>query len=199
MRLFPGGDVRFPSSLAGPPLMRKVRHRRLAILALMCPTAAMSSPHGWVQASDIGRDVLVAAALGAPAIRGDWQGDLQAGGSMIAGSGAALILKQVFPEQRPDRSDRKSFPSGHSATAFAAAATLENRYGWKAGLPAFALASLVATARVEGRKHHWYDVVAGAAIGSGSGFLLTSRRNRAVRLTPWADSGGGGFALAAHF
>ncbi|WP_174274237.1 phosphatase PAP2 family protein [Sphingomonas bacterium] len=71
-----------------------------------------------------------------------------------------MLLKKIFPEERSDHSDCKGFPSGHSAEAFAAAATLENRYGRKAGLPAFALASL-ATARVEGRKHHWCDVVAG--------------------------------------
>ena len=159
----------------------------------------MSNPRGWVQTSDIGRDVLIAAALGVPAVQGDWKGDLQAGESLIAGGGAALLLKEIFPEERPDHSDRKSFPSGHSTEAFAAAATLQNRYGWKAGLPAFALASLVATARVEGRKHHWYDVAAGAAIGSGSGFLLTSRPSQAVRLTPWGDSKGGGVSLVTRF
>ena len=126
------------------------------------------------------------------------EGDPQAAESLVLGGGSALALKEIFPERRPDGSDRKSFPSGHSAEAFAAAATLENRYGWEAGLPAFALASFDATARVEARKHHWYDVVAGAAIGPGSGFLLTTRRNPNVRLTRWADSGGG-VSLAARF
>nr|WP_293861866.1 phosphatase PAP2 family protein [Sphingomonas sp. SCN 67-18] len=141
----------------------------------------------------------MASALGIPAVQGDWTGDLQAGGSMLVAGGAVYGLKRLFPEERPDQSDRQSFPSGHTAVSFAAAASLENRYGWKAGLPAFAVASFVGLARVEARKHHWYDVVAGAAIGTGSGLLLSSKRNRAVRLTPWADSGGGGFALAARF
>lgn len=142
---------------------------------------------------------MIAAALGVPAVQGDWKGDLQAAESLAVAGGSAFALKEIFPEERPDLSNRKSFPSGHSAEAFAAAATLENRYGWKAGLPAFALASIVATGRVEGRKHHWYDVAAGAAIGSGSGFLLTSRRDQSVRLIPWADSGGAGVSLAARF
>lgn len=176
-----------------------VRALACAALAIGCAAPCAASPHGWDQASSIGRDVMVAAALGVPAVQGDWQGDLQAGGSILLGSGIALGLKEVFPEERPDHSDDKSFPSGHAATSFAAAATLEARYGWKVGLPAFALASFVATARVEARKHHWYDVVAGAGVGTGSGFLLTHRRDDGVRLVPWGDTHGGGIAIGARF
>lgn len=164
-----------------------------------CGTAAEAGTHGWSQASNIGRDMLFAAALGIPAVQQDWTGDLQAGGSLLLAGGAAYGLKKVFPEERPDRSDRKSFPSGHSAESFAAAASLENRYGWRAGLPAFAAATFVAVARVEARKHHWYDCVAGAAIGTGSGFLLTSKRDDRVKLVPWGDAGGGGLAVVTRF
>ena len=138
------------------------------VLALPAPANAGR----WTDVSDIGRDVLIGAALGVPAIQGDWDGDLQAGASILAGGGISYGLKHAFPEERPDHSDRRSFPSGHSAESFAAAASLENRYGWKAGLPAFALATLVATARVEARKHHWYDCAAGAAIGTILGACL---------------------------
>jgi membrane-associated phospholipid phosphatase len=160
---------------------------------------AHAGVHGWSQASSIGRDLVVAAALGVPAVQGDWIGDLQAGGSLLLAEGASYGLKRAFPEERPDHSDRRSFPSGHSAQAFAAAATLENRYGWKAGLPAFAAASFVAVARVEARKHHWYDCMAGAAIGTGSGLLLTSNHDQRVRLMPWGDASGGGLALVGRF
>jgi membrane-associated phospholipid phosphatase len=171
----------------------------LAILLTAYAAPAQAGTHAWDQASGIGRDLLIAAALGGPAVQKDWTGDLQAGGSLLLGGGIAYGLKQAFPEERPDQSGRRSFPSGHSAEAFAAAASLENRYGWKAGLPAFAAASFVAVARVEARKHHWYDCLAGAAIGTGSGFLLTSKHDARVRLTPWGDSAGGGLAVAARF
>ena len=179
--------------------MRTVLLSAFLITAAGCGTAAQAGTHGWGQASNIGRDVLFAAALGVPAVQQDWAGDLQAGGSLLLAGGAAYGLKEIFPEERPDHSDRKSFPSGHSAESFAAAASLENRYGWRAGLPAFAAATFVAVARVEARKHHWYDCVAGAAIGTGSGFLLTSKRDDHVKLVPWGDAGGGGLALVARF
>lgn len=171
----------------------------LAVFGIGCAQPCAASSHGWSQASSIGRDLLIGAALGVPAVQADWRGDLDAGASLLLGAGLTYGLKRAFPEERPDHSDRKGFPSGHSADAFAAAASLENRYGWKAGLPAFALASFVATARVEARKHHWYDCVAGAAIGTGSGFLLTGRRDDRVRLVPWGDTAGGGIALTARF
>lgn len=177
--------------------LRSVAGGASALVLAVSPVAAAG--HGWDKASDVGRNLLVVAALGVPAIQGDWTGDLQAGGSLLLAHGTAYGLKRIFPEERPDRSDRHSFPSGHSSVSFAAAATLENRYGWKAGLPALLVASFVGVSRIEANKHHWYDVVAGAAIGTGSGLLLTSKRTNGVRLVPFVDSRGGGFSFAMRF
>ena len=143
--------------------------------------------------------MLVGAALGVPAVQGDWQGDLQVVGSILLAGGTTYGLKRFIPAERPDGSNDRSFPSGHASTAFAAAATLENRYGWKAGLPAFAVATIVGVGRVKAGKHYWYDIAVGAAIGTGSGFLLTSKRTGSVRLMPFGDSKGGGLALAMRF
>ena len=170
----------------------------IACLA-MASAPAQASHHGWDRASTIGAGALIGISLGVPAVQGDWNGDLQAGGSMLIAGGVAYGLKEIFPERRPDNSDNKSFPSSHAAVSFAAAASLDNRYGWQVGAPAMALATFVGVARVEARKHHWYDVAAGAAIGSASGFLVTSRRNSRVRLVPWAEGNGGGLTLAARF
>jgi len=109
-------------------------------------------------------------------------------------------LKEAFPEWRPDRSNRKSFPSGHSSIAFAAAATIFNREGPVMGIPAMAVASFVGVARVKADKHHWYDCVAGAGIGMASGFLITHRRpERTAMLIPWGDTHGGGISFATRF
>jgi len=171
----------------------------LGLSIVAASPASAGSVKAWADASNVGRDVLVIAALGLPAAHGDWQGDLQAGGSMAGAFLTTEGLKRVFPEERPDLSNRKSFPSGHTSVSFAAAASLQNRYGWKVGLPAQLLASFVGLSRVQARKHHWYDVVAGAAVGETSGFLITSKRNSNVRVMPWGDTRSAGVAMAAHF
>ena len=175
----------------------------IPVLALSAPVAA-TSHHGWDQASTIGVGLLGAGALGVPLIGNDVVGTdsaglLMAGGSLLAGGAVAEGLKQIVHEERPDRSDDKSFPSAHTAVAFAAAMTLERRYGWQYGLPATVVATFVGVARVEARKHHWYDVAAGAAIGTGSAFLVTRPLDDHVQLVPWAGRHGGGMAASLRF
>ncbi|MCU6454142.1 phosphatase PAP2 family protein [Sphingomonas sp. A2-49] len=168
-------------------------------LGLLWPAAAQADARGWDRASGIARNALVGAALGIPAVQGDWRGDLQAAGSMAVAGGTTFVLKELVHERRPDGSDDRGFPSGHTSISFAAAASLEKRYGWRAGLPALLVASFVGVARVRADKHYVHDVLAGAAIGTAGGFLLTARHDDAVRLTPWSAHRGGGLALAMRF
>lgn len=167
-------------------------------MIIASPGEAKSLP-GWDQASTAAAGAVAAFALGVPLARSDGAGIAQAGLSMVVGTGSAFALKSLVDERRPDGSDRHSFPSGHTSFSFAAAASLEKRYGWEFGLPAFALASFVGVARVEAKRHHWYDVAAGATIGSASGFLLTHRADRSMDLSVWGGAGGGGVALQARF
>ncbi|GLV28379.1 phospholipid phosphatase [Sphingobium sp. TomTYG75] len=179
--------------------MRRLSGVLLGAVLSLCPGYAMASPHGWSQASNIARTVVVASALGLPTVNGDWKGTLQAGESVGAAYLISEGLKQTFPEMRPDGSNRHSFPSAHTATAFAAAASLQNRYGWQVGVPAQLVAAFVGVARVEGKKHHWFDVAAGMAIGEASGFLLTGRKDDNIRIFPWAAHDGAGASLALRF
>lgn len=48
------------------------------------------------------------------------------------------------------------------------------RYGWKFGVPAYALATYVSWGRMYSKKHHFWDVAAGAAIGTAAGLLFTT-------------------------
>jgi len=166
-------------------------------LALLAPAPALAD--GWETVSDVGRDALVVAAIGVPVANGDWQGGLQAAGSVAAAQVTSLTLKELIDARRPDGSDGDSFPSGHAAVSFAAAATLGKRHGWKYGLPAVAVASLVAVGRVEADRHYVRDVLAGAAIGTAAGWLITSKRSDGVQLFPWAARRGGGVTLAARW
>ena len=171
----------------------------VAAAALVTASPAFAGPRDWGKASDIGRTALVAAALGVPAVQGDWRGGLRAAGGLAATAGVTVTLKELIHERRPDRSGNDGFPSGHTSISFASAATLESRYGWRAGLPAFAVATFVGAARVQADKHYWHDVMAGAAIGTASGFLLTSKRDARVRLVPWAGHRTGGVSISARF
>ena len=167
--------------------------------AMLIPSAANARPTDWDKMSGIGRDLLVGAALGVPAVQGDWRGDVQAGESLLAAGGSTFILKELIHERRPDGTDNRSFPSGHTSISFAAAATLEKRYGWQAGLPALVIATFVGVARVQANKHHAHDVLSGALIGGISGFLLTDQRTSYVRLAPWAEHDGGGIDMTFRF
>lgn len=76
-----------------------------------------------------------------------------------------LGAKYAFRRTRPDGS-KNGFPSAHSAGVFSTATVLQMMYGWKAGVPAYAFASLVALARVDSYKHFPSDVLMGATIGT---------------------------------
>jgi undecaprenyl-diphosphatase len=93
----------------------------------------------------------------------------------LAADGLSLVLRQwigrlrpplVYPEPRPlvPTPHTGSFPSGHSATAFACATVI----AWaspRLAVPAFVLAALVAWSRVYVGVHWPLDVLGGAALG----------------------------------
>jgi membrane-associated phospholipid phosphatase len=85
--------------------------------------------------------------------------------AFLINAGYTTLLKELIHRERPNGADNLSFPSGHASNAFALAAVAERHYGWKAGLPAYTLASLVAVSRLQRNKHYLSDVVAGATLG----------------------------------
>lgn len=132
---------------------------------------------GVALSTDIITIALPLATLTGVLIEKDWKG-LQQGVLTAATTAAAtMILKYSIKERRPDGENYHSFPSGHSAVSFATAAFLQRRFGWKFGAPAYALAAYVGWGRVYSKKHHWWDVVGGAAIGAASAYIFTR---------PWA-------------
>ncbi|MEK6542094.1 MAG: phosphatase PAP2 family protein [Pseudomonadota bacterium] len=187
-------------------------HKSLTILFVvsgLAATPASANPDDWDSASSVVRTALVAAAIGTPLIEDDDEGLRQSAYSLGTAFLVTEGLKRTFPETRPDGSDNRSFPSGHTSVSFAAAATLQQRHGWDVGIPAHLAAAFVGVARHEAGKHHWHDVLVGAAIGEASGLLLTSNRHRnvvgsppaafAVAVIPWGDTSGGGITFAARF
>ena len=118
----------------------------------------------------------------------------------LATVGTAYGLKSIVREQRPDKSDYKSFPSETSAVAFAPAQFLWDRYGWEYGLPAYAAAAFVGYSRIDAKKHHWYDVAASAGLAFGFSKIFTTRyRERGFTYAASADTDGGAIHVAYNF
>jgi membrane-associated phospholipid phosphatase len=81
-------------------------------------------------------------------------------------------LKLATDRTRPD-GDQYSFPSGHTSTAFAAAAVLQSHFGWKVGVPSYLMAAYVGSSRVAAYRHYASDVIFGAGIGLAAGRATT--------------------------
>jgi hypothetical protein len=77
-------------------------------------------------------------------------------------------LKKIAVVPRPDTGDPTSFPSGHTAQAFAAATFMAKEYGHKSvwySIGAYSVATSVGVLRVMNNRHWASDVFVGAGIG----------------------------------
>jgi membrane-associated phospholipid phosphatase len=107
------------------------------------------------------------------------------------------VIKQTAQRNRPDSSDMRSFPSGHTSVSFASATVLQRELGWKVGAPAYAVASYVAMARIEKQKHFLSDVAFGAAVGILAGRTVTiGSGEKRFAVSPMVAPGGGGVSFS---
>jgi len=107
-------------------------------------------------------------------------------------------IKVAANRTRPDGSDQRSFLSGHTSNSFVVASVMAHHYGWKAGVPAFAVAAYVGSTRFHSRKHFVTDVAAGATLGFIIGRTVSKRYrgDRDSRVSWGAGvAPGGGVAL----
>lgn len=110
------------------------------------------------KAADVGRDIVRAQLLSQAMVQ---------------------TVKHTIRRERPDGSNKAAFPSGHSASAFATATVLHRHYGWKVGVPAYALGGYIALARMAWNRHHATDVVMGAGFGIASARTVTMSMGKA--------------------
>jgi membrane-associated phospholipid phosphatase len=137
--------------------------------------AAGNYKKGLQNAGEIAAIALPVAAGTVSLFKGDWNGMVQLGAVTVLSVGTAYGLKHLVREQRPDHTDFQSLPSEQSALAFGSAAYMWDRYGWEYGLPAYAAAGFVGFARVDTRRHHWWDVAASAGFAWIYSRLITTR------------------------
>ncbi len=83
-------------------------------------------------------------------------------------AGAVNTLKYTCKMTRPDGSNRHSFPSGHTATAFMTATMLYKEYGARSpwySIAGYSMATATGVSRMLNNKHWLSDVMVGAGIG----------------------------------
>lgn len=142
----------------------------------------------------------VACAVAVLALK-DWDGLKQGAFAAATTLGVSYGLKYLVGKERPDDSNARSFPSLHTSISFTGAAFIQKRYGWKWGIPAYAVASYVGWGRVYAKKHDWWDVAAGAAIGIGSAYIYTRpfAKDYNISVSPVAGNGHFGFYASMTF
>ncbi len=84
--------------------------------------------------------------------------------SVIAAS-IVFPLKYITNRERPDKSDNRSFPSGHTAVSFAIFGTYAKNSGGIKKYFLYSIPFMVGFSRVYKNHHYFSDVVAGGIIG----------------------------------
>jgi hypothetical protein len=88
--------------------------------------------------------------------------------SYVLMTATVLSLKKITHVERPDGTGNDSFPSGHTANAFAGAEFLLQEYKHRSiwyGVAGYAVATGTAAFRIYNNRHWLTDVAAGAGIG----------------------------------
>jgi len=90
---------------------------------------------------------------------------------------AAIVqpMKRIVQRERPNSRDFRSFPSGHTSTAFVAAEFLHQEFGHHSpwiSVAGYATATATGYLRLYNNQHWLGDVLAGAAIGMASTKLV---------------------------
>ena len=99
-------------------------------------------------------------------------------------------MKHITQRDRPT-GECCSFPSGHAASAFAAASVLERHLGYRGSWPFLAGAMYVAASRLVDNRHFFSDVMMGAAVGTAAGWTVVGRQGpNQIALQPVPVKGG---------
>ncbi|UYQ94071.1 phosphatase PAP2 family protein [Chitinophaga horti] len=137
------------------------------------------------------------------------------GMSMAIMNATVFTTKRLTQQHRPDGSNFSSFPSGHTANAFAGAELLRREFSEVSplyGIAGYAVAATTGYMRIRNNKHWFSDVVAGAGVGILSTdlayYLYPKIRNKIFKsdnptattfIMPTYSSGSFGFSFSKTF
>ncbi|MDR1401806.1 MAG: phosphatase PAP2 family protein [Puniceicoccales bacterium] len=138
------------------------------------------------QAGDILQFVIPTYAFGVSCYKKDFQGSKQF--LYALGSSALTVhaLKITTNEKRPNfcpGDKRISFPSGHTSAAFLGATFIHRRYGFKQAIIPYGLAALTGYSRVQAKKHHVHDVLAGALISGICTWIFVDEKGGGISVS----------------
>jgi len=146
----------------------------LIFFLLLCSKSTHAQSRTIETTGDVLLFTLPATALTTSLIIKDYEGTWQFAKSALLNQAVTIGLKYATGKSRPNNNGERAFPSGHTSTTFQSAAFIQKRYGWKYGIPAYALAGFTGYSRINAQKHDGWDVLAGAVIGIGSSYLFTT-------------------------
>ena len=157
---------------------------RLAVTLVASAAAIAAVPsHALSQKTlgDVLATALPVATLGTELYRGDREGAWQYALSFTTTFLSTEVLKRVTHVERPDGSDHRSFPSGHAARAFSAAAYVRERHGLDVAAPLYAVALYVGYTRVNADEHRWTDIAGAALVAEVAALWLVQRAPELAR------------------
>lgn len=150
----------------------------LMLLLAFSPAVLCGQDQTIERVGDVLLFAIPATALGSSLVIGDNEGTWQFTKGLLLNQALTLGLKEVINKPRPYENGSNAFPSGHTSTAFQGASFIQQRYGWKYGLPAYVLAGFTGYSRIDAQRHDTWDVLAGAIVGIGSTYLFTTPYQR---------------------
>lgn len=103
---------------------------------------------------------------------------------MVATSVSQIVttaLKAIRDNESPNGKNW-AWPSGHTASSITVASVLDEFYGPKVGIPAYAVAGLVAYRMMDTGDHWGSDVVFGATLGWVVGHSIAGKHKKAEQL-----------------
>lgn len=104
-----------------------------------------------------------------------------------------VAIKGITNTSRPTnvyQNGHYGFPSFHASSTFTFASVVDEYYGWKLGVPAYALAGLVGWSRIDQREHDLSDVLFGSLLGFVIGHTVAAAhidRESGFQVAPYYD------------
>lgn len=155
--------------------------RKLHLLAALAAAASLNCGAALAVADELPADIVTGllplTAYGIAHFKDDDEGQRQflrsTAVSLLVNTSLRVAFNQTSWGERPNGSPY-GFPSGHTGFVTSSAAFLQDRYGWRYGLPAYAVVGYVGWSRVDTEHHRWRDIIAGAAVSIGISKLFVT-------------------------